>query len=899
PPPPRTACVIATMRGPPSSVLALVERRSDGSHSLVHGSERCGETSAVVTAWRALDEQLGVALAPSTNCNTDRAYYYHYHSVQGNLRQWRDTPGREYVLVSVDDLRRLRFPVASDQRMIRMALEQAEEVERARARAQPEPPPEGAAGAAPASGTAGGAAGADPFVARPSLRITLQRIAGPQHAEERHRLLRERLITLLGVLDTPGDRDARGCTHEDLVASLEESYSEVHLAFLTESRRALAFASGVGPLELTHRPEAAKKLLEEGDHEGALRAALGPEVVPVQRRAEGDPDPAREAEEPPPEEPPPAPAGLGSAPVVPGPAGPAQGEAQDESGESGGSAGGADEEDPDEDPYDWVASWIPEGMAADWVCTPMLPTGGYTIRAPIPTSWVELWKPEVLQEIGHFPPELAAWLDSTIRVGGDEWIQFDGCPRSLDTHRTLPLRLEEGGTETVYYHPKHMLLFFVEAREVYRLMHLVQGPVPQHLRAHRDEQNLRAGRLSPPPLRKTAEPVAGGEADGAAGGHPADAESGGGRPLPDQGAEPPQDAPAEEGRGGGGAEPGGGADQKGEADPVGAASPAQGAAEDGSRLDGPAESPEPPEGAQSRHPQFQLPEEGPPEPEPAPPAEEQGPRETEPAAPAEEQAPPQAPEEPASGTVEELQLQIALEASEKEKAAREAEESPDGPAGDADGERLGRSVPGGGSPPAPGGGRRFQPRQSLWSERGHEEDGTFETRELFWSDAWRQAPRGGGFRHVLQVLVEILVDEQRAGASPPPGGERLFHLEDFSRMAQAGLGPTNGRIAAEYLKDTFGVGVQTNTNPSTRREYRIPEVMEKLQETREAAMRRSLEVTRPEAEAPRPAQGGIPRSPREAGETAAPDKGGTPTSRAREATPEPPAEAILQLEETD
>jgi hypothetical protein len=213
----------------------------------VHGIERCGEASAVVTAWRALDEQLGVALSPSTNCDTvphvwecpqhpaeetpraahpyarrlhstqDRAHYYHYHSVQGNLRQWRDTPGREYVLVSVDDLRRLRFPVASDQRMIRMALEQAEEVEPDRARAQPEPPPEGAAGAAPASGTAGGAAGADPFAARPSLRITLQGIAAPQHVEERHRLLRARLITLLGVLDTPGDREARGCTHEDLV----------------------------------------------------------------------------------------------------------------------------------------------------------------------------------------------------------------------------------------------------------------------------------------------------------------------------------------------------------------------------------------------------------------------------------------------------------------------------------------------------------------------------------------------------------------------------------------------------------------------------------------------------------------------------------------------------------
>ena len=269
-------------------------------------------------------------------------------------------PGREFVLVSADDLRRLRFPVASDQRMIRQALERAEEVEQARARAEPESPPADAVDATPAPGGAGEAAGADPFVALPNLRITLRKIVGPQHAEERHRLIRERLITLLDVLDTPKERNARGCTHEDLVASLEESYSEGHLTFLTESRRALAFASGVGPPELTRRPEAARKLLEEGDQDGALRAALGPGVVPSiaemkflsdpQQPAGGEPNSREGAEEPPPEKPPPAPPGRGGASAAPRPPGPEQGGAHDESGESGGSAGETDGEDPDEDP---------------------------------------------------------------------------------------------------------------------------------------------------------------------------------------------------------------------------------------------------------------------------------------------------------------------------------------------------------------------------------------------------------------------------------------------------------------------------------------------------------------------------------------------------------------------
>ena len=881
--------MIATMRGVAASVLALVERRADGSHALVHGSERDGHGSAVASAWEALHEQLGIALAPSRHANTtphtwedprhtteetwspahpyaqqlnaaqDRAFYYHYHSVKGNLRQWKVVPGREYVLVAVEDLRRLNFATASDKLMLRHALEHAEEVEQVRARAPPGPPP---------AGEAGRAAEEDPFVTLPSLQATLRKIAGPQHAEERHRLLKERLVSLLGVLDTQEERDGRGCTHGDLVDHLADSYSEWHLAFFTESRRALAFASGVGPPALTHRPEDARKLLEEGDHVGALRAALGPEAVPSQPPAAGEPNPGEGVVEHPPEKPPPAPAGPGGPVLAPGPPGSAPEGPQDGVGGAGASAGEAEGEEPDEDPYDWVASWVPGGMAANWVHTARLPTGTFTIRDPIPTSWVELWKPAVLQELGHFPPELAAWLDSAIQVEGEvfedarQWIQFEGCPRSMDTHRALPLRLEDGGTETVYYHPRHMLLFFEEAEEVYRLMHLVQGPVPYHLRAHRDEQIHRTGRLLPPPLRRGEEPDLG-------------------SPPPAPEAEPHRGAPAGGEREGEEARPEGGTDRVGRVDPGEALSPtAREAGNEGEpaqapgalepEADGAAPPPEAPGSTPAKRAHFQPSEQEDAEPEPADLPGKQEPWGAELEEPGGEQDAARQALEPASDEEDERHLQMALEASRWEHAGKQAE----GPSA------------------------------------GREEDAPSETREQYWVHKWRRAPRGEGFRHVLQVLGEMLADEPEGGAA--------FHLGDFSRIARAGLGQANGELAEEYLKDTFGAGIRTNTNPYTGRAFRIPEVIWRLQETQEAAMRRDPKVSPTGEAAPSPVQGGEPRSPHEEEEGAAQGGRARPTrgagegavrgesdvapSRVREATPEPPKGAILhvkQLEETD
>ena len=68
PPSPHTACVIPTIRGTAAIALALVERKKDSSYALVVGVERWGETSPVQTAWRALEEKVGVALAPPQYC---------------------------------------------------------------------------------------------------------------------------------------------------------------------------------------------------------------------------------------------------------------------------------------------------------------------------------------------------------------------------------------------------------------------------------------------------------------------------------------------------------------------------------------------------------------------------------------------------------------------------------------------------------------------------------------------------------------------------------------------------------------------------------------------------------------------------------------------------------------
>ena len=53
----------------------------------------------------------------------------------------------------------------------------------------------------------------------------------------------------------------------------------------------------------------------------------------------------------------------------------------------------------------------------------------------------------------------------------------------------------------MYLHPQYLLLYFVEANEVYRLMFLTQGMAPQPPRLGGTEDA--ASRMAPPPLGGT------------------------------------------------------------------------------------------------------------------------------------------------------------------------------------------------------------------------------------------------------------------------------------------------------------------------------------------------------------------------------------------------------------
>ena len=77
-----------------------------------------------------------------------------------------------------------------------------------------------------------------------------------------------------------------------------------------------------------------------------------------------------------------------------------------------------------------------------------MPTGRFAVGDPLPcpAGWSS-GRSQCSKRWGtsHFPPELAAWLDSVVRVVGDDWVQFEGCPPSMDTHRALPVRMKDEG----------------------------------------------------------------------------------------------------------------------------------------------------------------------------------------------------------------------------------------------------------------------------------------------------------------------------------------------------------------------------------------------------------------------------------------------------------------------
>ena len=164
PPPPKellspgAACVIPTIRDAGGVARALVERRRDGTYALAVGKERFGDASPVQTAWRTLEEDVGVVLSPWKNCGsiphtwTQPAHppgdtmteahpfarrlgvgqgsvvYYHYHAIGGNLAPGRPSAVFDLRLVSMEDLREIVIPDPEGQRMLRVALEQAAEV---------------------------------------------------------------------------------------------------------------------------------------------------------------------------------------------------------------------------------------------------------------------------------------------------------------------------------------------------------------------------------------------------------------------------------------------------------------------------------------------------------------------------------------------------------------------------------------------------------------------------------------------------------------------------------------------------------------------------------------------------------------------------------------------------
>ena len=66
----------------------------------------------------------------------------------------------------------------------------------------------------------------------------------------------------------------------EIMNKLEKVCSEELLIFLTESRRGLAIATGIGPPNLARMSEEATHMRNQGDIEGALRAVLGQEAVP-------------------------------------------------------------------------------------------------------------------------------------------------------------------------------------------------------------------------------------------------------------------------------------------------------------------------------------------------------------------------------------------------------------------------------------------------------------------------------------------------------------------------------------------------------------------------------------------------------------------------------------------
>ena len=98
------------------------------------------------------------------------------------------------------------------------------------------------------------------------------------------------------------------------------------------------------------------------------------------------------------------------------------------------------------------------------------------INDPLPSNWSALWDKGVPDELQHLLGETSEWLDDVISVYGEDWRQVRPPPQG-GMRRNAPRTQDgEGGNETVYYHPKHLLIYFADGNEACRILFLVQGP---------------------------------------------------------------------------------------------------------------------------------------------------------------------------------------------------------------------------------------------------------------------------------------------------------------------------------------------------------------------------------------------------------------------------------------
>ena len=162
-------------------------------------------------------------------------------------------------------------------------------------------------------------------------------------------------------------------------------------------------------------------------------------------------------------------------------------------------------------------NYCPTAHEAIWSRTPHFPGEHYKIGEPIPKAWGDLWgsfkdRP-YLDSLELLPLEVASWLDEVVTVSGggdgENWRRVRAPPPIGARHppTSAPQGQRSSGeeeeetspsTDEVYFHPKHLLIYFSGANLVFRIMLLTQGkdPTPPHSSGTKWE----GGKRAPPPL---------------------------------------------------------------------------------------------------------------------------------------------------------------------------------------------------------------------------------------------------------------------------------------------------------------------------------------------------------------------------------------------------------------